>query len=225
MHDIWYPFKRETHMPLVVFINMFLVVQGFLLNTATQTTFICLMIYASTRFKILHIRLRKFDVIAKKKHAGDVLFTVKELICEHQLLIGFVESLNKRTNYVMLLEFVLNSVSLASVTIQLVVTDTASSIFSAGAIVTLILLQIFILAWSANEITLEGLSVADAISAGKWYEQIEEVNQLFKLMLLKAQKPIGIRVGPFFQMNTRTALMTLKIAYSYLSLMMQKYEV
>lgn len=90
MHDMWYPFRRETHMPWVIFINIWIVLQGLCFNTMTQTTFIALMIYASARMKILQIRLRKFEQIAKEKYDGNVLYTVKDLIIEHQLLIRWV---------------------------------------------------------------------------------------------------------------------------------------
>ncbi|CAG9761768.1 unnamed protein product [Ceutorhynchus assimilis] len=87
MHDIWYPFKREKNMIWVVGLNLFAVTQGLFFNTATQTTFIGLMIYATARLEILGIRLRKFDWIAKEMNDGDVLRTVKELVVEHQKLI------------------------------------------------------------------------------------------------------------------------------------------
>ncbi|XP_050305474.1 odorant receptor 49b-like [Anthonomus grandis grandis] len=223
MHDMWYPFAREKHMNLVIFFNLIFVNQGIVFNTATQTTFICLMIYSSARLKILQIQLRKFDEVAKD-NGGDVLETVKNLIVEHQVLIGFVKSLNEKTNYVMLLEFVLNSISLASGTIQLVVINSITGFLSVGSIILLVVVQIFILAWSANEITVEGLGIADAICASNWNDQSPKVQKLFIIMILRAQKPLGLTAGPFFQMTTKTALMTLKVAYSYISLMMQNYE-
>ncbi|XP_066251141.1 odorant receptor 10-like [Euwallacea similis] len=224
MHDLWYPFRRETHMRWVILLNMIMVSQGTCLNTATQSTFISLMIYASSRFKILKIKLRKFDEIAHEENSGDIMTTVKILTKEHQNLLHFVESLNERTKYVMLMEFLLNSISLASVTIQLVVVTTLSRLFTAFSIVVLQLFQIFILAWSANEISQEGLLVADAIGSSKWYEQNAAIRKLFLMMIMRAQIPIGLTAGPFFRMSTNTALTTVKAAYTYLSLMMQNYE-
>lgn len=81
MHDIWYPFRREEHMTWVVCINMVIIVQGIILNSTTQTTFICLMVYATTRFGVLQIRLKKFDRVAKE---GNVLSVIRDLIVEHQ---------------------------------------------------------------------------------------------------------------------------------------------
>ncbi|CAG9761769.1 unnamed protein product [Ceutorhynchus assimilis] len=124
----------------------------------------------------------------------------------------------------MLLEFVLNSVSLASGTIQLVLANSASSLLSVLSIVVLVLVQIFVLAWSANEISIAGLSIADAVAASKWEEQTKQVKSLLLVIMMRAQIPIGLTAGPFFQMSTNSALMTVKVAYSYMSFMANNYQ-
>lgn len=136
MHDLWFPFRRETHMYWVIFFNLFMIVQGTCFNTATQATLINLMIYSSSRLKILGLKLRKFDAIASQ-NGRDILETVHDLIFEHQdllrynkkiikitiniFLYSFVESLNVRIKYVLLMEFILNELGLASGIIQLIV--------------------------------------------------------------------------------------------------------
>nr|QWT83551.1 odorant receptor 52 [Eucryptorrhynchus scrobiculatus] len=102
--------------------------------------------------------------------------------------------------------------------------STTTSKLGVFSIVMMILLQIFVLGWCANEICHESVGVANAICASDWYEQSEKVKKLLIIMIMRAQKPIGITAGPFFLMTTGSALMTLKFAYSYMSLMIQNYE-
>lgn len=90
MHDLWYPFRREEHMPLVMTIAILCDTQGLFCNAASQSTLIALMIYARARLRILQIRLKKFEEIAQKEHHGSTERTIKELINEHQYLIGLV---------------------------------------------------------------------------------------------------------------------------------------
>ncbi|XP_066251434.1 odorant receptor 10-like [Euwallacea similis] len=224
MHDLWYPFRRENHMYWVIFINVLMITQGTCFNTATQSTFINLMMYANSRFKILNIKLRKFDRIAREEENGDVLGTVKKLIVEHQELIRFVNSLNDRTKYVMLMEFVLNALSLASGLLQLVVITTLPQLYVVFTIIIMQLSQIFILAWSANEITVEALKVADAANASNWQDQSSEMKQLFLMVIMRAQVPIALTAGDFFEMSTNTAVTTVKAAYTYLSVMLNNLE-
>lgn len=83
MHDLWFPFRRETHMFWVILFNLFMVVQGTCFNTATQATLINLIIYSSSRLKILGLKIRKFDPTATE----NVLETVRKLIFEHKDLL------------------------------------------------------------------------------------------------------------------------------------------
>ncbi|XP_048525091.1 uncharacterized protein LOC125505398, partial [Dendroctonus ponderosae] len=271
-HDLWYPFNREDYIYLVICIAFICDMQGLVCNAACQTTLLCLMIYARTRLKILQSRLRKFDTIAVEEYEGDVVLAVKDLIAEHQYLINFVKSLNDKTQHVLLLEFMLNSLCLASGTIQFTIVSTSrkhssrqhsnfriakllckksssqngcernndsydkyqftQNIFyyhfqvntTSGwlAVVFLnlyVMAQIFILTWHANEISEEGLAVSDAIAASQWQKQSKEVQKLLIVMMMIAQKTIGLTAGPFFRMTNSAAMQTMKVAYSYTSIM------
>ncbi|KAH1003973.1 hypothetical protein HUJ04_003799 [Dendroctonus ponderosae] len=123
MHDLWYPFKREKHMPWVMTVAILCDTQGLFCNAASQS---------------------------------------RTLLC-----CRFVQSLNDCTKYVLLLEFVLNSLCVASGTLQFVIIDTASGWISVLCLNMYVIAQIFILSWHANEISEEGLAVSDAIAASQ----------------------------------------------------------
>ncbi|ENN79791.1 hypothetical protein YQE_03847, partial [Dendroctonus ponderosae] len=221
MHDLWYPFKREKHMPWVMTVAILCDTQGLFCNAASQSTLICLMIYARTRLIILQIRLKKFDKIAQEQYHGNAERAIKELINEHQDLIKFVQLLNDRTKYVLLLEFILNSLCVASGTLQFLIIDTPAGRLSTFCLNFYIVVQIFILSWHANEITEQGLGVAASIAASNWHKQSKEVKTLLIVMMMRAQIPFGLTVGSFFRMTNSTALQTMKVAYSYMSIMRQ----
>ncbi|XP_048522711.1 odorant receptor Or2-like [Dendroctonus ponderosae] len=125
----------------------------------------------------------------------------------------------------MLLEFLLNSVGLAAGIIQLVVKTTTGGFVAFLTIVILLLSQIFILSWSANEISLESSKISDAIFESNWEDYSQRIKAYFITMSMGARKPLGLTAGPFFQMSTNTAISTVKVAYTYLSLMLQNFEV
>ncbi|KAH1009012.1 hypothetical protein HUJ04_001440 [Dendroctonus ponderosae] len=73
-------------------------------------------------------------------------------------------------------------------------------------IVILLLSQIFILSWSANEISLESSKISDAIFESNWEDYSQRIKAYFITMSMGARKPLGLTAGPFFQMSTNTAI-------------------
>ncbi|KAL1488318.1 hypothetical protein ABEB36_014796 [Hypothenemus hampei] len=88
----------------------------------------------------------------------------------------------------------------------------------------LLLLQLVILAWSANEITIQSVNIAQAIFEYYWYEQSEHVKKILLIMIMRAQKPLFLSIGPFRPMNMQAGLMTLKASYTYSQVMKQGYS-
>uniref|UniRef100_M3V885 Odorant receptor 24 n=1 Tax=Ips typographus TaxID=55986 RepID=M3V885_IPSTY len=71
-----------------------------------------------------------------------------------------------------------------------------------------------------NEITEQSLQVAQTIYDTFWYKESKQYNVLLQLMLMGAQRPVTMRIGPFGAMTTSTILTTMRAAYSYATLMM-----
>lgn len=75
-----------------------------------------------------------------------------------------------------------------------------------------------------------------------WVDQPTHIKKLFLVMVMRAQRPIGLTAGPFFNMNANTAisvnvkkpnhlqllisfvLQTVKAAYTYLTFMTRNYH-
>ncbi|KAH1010534.1 hypothetical protein HUJ05_004813 [Dendroctonus ponderosae] len=104
--------------------------------------------------------------------------------------------------------------------------DTTSAWLAVVFLNLYVMAQIFILTWHANEISEEvrkGLAISDAIAASQWQKQSKEVQKLLIVMMMIAQKPIGLTAGPFFRMTNSAAMQTMKVAYSYTSLMSKNF--
>ncbi|XP_076255837.1 odorant receptor 10-like [Rhynchophorus ferrugineus] len=132
--------------------------------------------------------------------------------------------MNESVKYVVLMEFLFNTFTVASVLFQLVTIKVLSKFLFAFLFNCMLVSQIFIFAWTANEVKEQSVSISNCIYESPWYETKKEVKTLLLIMLLRTQKPLVVTIGPFNPMTNETALMTLKAAYSYATVMMKGFQ-
>ncbi|XP_060535491.1 odorant receptor 45b-like [Cylas formicarius] len=188
-------------------INVFIIV-------SIKTFFFSCIIFVPSILNKLQVRFVKI------MNSGDDLWNaVGEIVMEHKRIISFVENFNESIKYLTLLEYLLNSLNVAAVSIQFIKNEgevAASPIFH----FLFLIFQTFVLGWSANEIKVQSLKLADALYHSAWYEQNEKIKKSILLMIIRAQKPLVLTIGPFDAMTTNSALRIMKASYSYVSLMM-----
>ncbi|XP_060534038.1 odorant receptor 45b-like isoform X2 [Cylas formicarius] len=215
--DLYYfGLNKEKHAGLLLIINDVSVMANGLLVASTKIVFFSCMIYPVSILKRLQIRLERWDVC-------DGLVVLKELIMHHQDIIRFITKLNGSIKYLIFMEFLLNSLNIAAVSIQFITfekTMLASPILFFGILFT----QTFVLGWSANEIKVQSLMLADALYRSPWYEQNETVKKMVLTMIMRAQTPLVLTIGPFDAMTTQSALAIMKGSYSYVSVMLNNYQ-
>ncbi|ERL93969.1 odorant receptor Or2 isoform X1 [Dendroctonus ponderosae] len=226
MYQTILPLNKLDNLPLLFTLQAYLAIIGFVYNCLTHLMFATLLVYAATQIQILQIRSKNF--IGADQLSGsdmrDKLLVLKEISQDHQYIIGFVENLNSRTRYIVLVEFILSSFDLASVSVNLITLDFSSSdiagqlIFNLSFFV-LLSIQISILGWSCNEIKCESEELANALYASNWYLLNPKGQKMMQIMMARAQKPLIMTIGPFGAMTTNSVLAILKGAYSYVSIM------
>ncbi|XP_050308551.1 odorant receptor 49b-like [Anthonomus grandis grandis] len=222
MYEFWFPFDEIKYKFLVVFFNLLMVSMGFFFNIASRITPQSLIIFISAELRILQIRIRRaFDNECTDEKV--ILVKVKQLVRKHQSIIRFVELLNDAIKNMIFLEFLINSVNVAAALLQVVTVRTNSEMAFSFFHLSLLVVQIFILSWSANDINIQSLDIANAVYESNWIDQSEEVKKIMYIMLMRAQKPLILTIGSFRVMNVESALITMKGAYTYASVMIQKY--
>ncbi|CAG9764174.1 unnamed protein product [Ceutorhynchus assimilis] len=96
---------------------------GFNFNGMTHMVFLTLVSYSASQLEMLQVKLKNFigpgDFIADAKY-NETISVLKNLIDEHKYIIGFVQHLNDCTKYVILMEYGLSSLNMASVALNLI---------------------------------------------------------------------------------------------------------
>ncbi|XP_060524083.1 odorant receptor Or2-like [Cylas formicarius] len=80
---------------------------------------------------------------------------------------------------------------------------------------------VFVFAWSANEVKVQSLLLADALYDSQWYKYNEAAKKMVLTMMVRAQKPLLLTIGPFGALTTESALAIIRASYSYVTLMNQ----
>ncbi|XP_060520128.1 odorant receptor Or2-like isoform X2 [Cylas formicarius] len=188
-----------------------------LLFTSSKIIFFSCIIFPASVLKTLQIRFRKLGVAG-----SDMLANLKELIAEHQQTIWFIQKLNDSVKYLIFLDFLLNSLDIATVSIQLITLE-KNKLASPMIFFGLLIVQTFVLGWSANEIKTQSLALGDSLYESSWYEQSEVVKKMILTVLIRMQRPLVLTIGPFDAMTTESALAIMKGSYTYISVMLNTY--
>ncbi|KAH1022575.1 hypothetical protein HUJ04_011957 [Dendroctonus ponderosae] len=218
MYEMWIPFPVQWKV-LAIF-KIVICQYGIFMNTAVRSALQSLMMFITSQLWILQVNIRnvfsEFSEEAAREELG-------KLIRKHQFLIGFVEKVNDSVKYILLLEYLLDSINMAAAMLQIATASSVTEMTFTLVYFILLLTQLVILAWSANEINTQSVEVSNAIYQSNWMDQNKSIKTTLLIMLIRAQKPLGLTIGPFRFMNLEASLMTMKASYTYSRVMTETY--
>ncbi|XP_060533601.1 odorant receptor 2a-like [Cylas formicarius] len=216
--DLYY-FGLTTRKPATAFIlvNECMSVFNIIMTFATKSITLTCMIFASYALQELQIRLRKIGMDA------DVDFGFKRAVSQHLDVISYIHDLNDLVKYLILFEYLFESLNVAVLSVQLAAYE-SQTLLSSASYLSYLLLQIFMLGWTADEIKMQSVALSDALYQCPWYEQNEASKKVILVMIKLTQKPLTLTIGPFDAMTMQSALAIIKGSYSYVTLMTNSYQ-
>ncbi|XP_060531765.1 odorant receptor 49b-like [Cylas formicarius] len=203
----YFNLDKEKHSLFLLVMNCLFVLINSSVVASTRMLFMTSIIFISSALSILQIKFEK-----SMNQQEKALEITKMLVVEHQDVIRATKNLNECIKYLIFMEYLLNSLTLATLAIIPLLTSkrSMSPVLAFGVIFTLIM----VLGYSANEIQIQSSSLADALYECRWYEQNETTKKMLFTMLIRAQKPLGLTIGPF-AMTIDSSLKIIKTSYSY----------
>ncbi|XP_063621005.1 odorant receptor 49b-like [Cydia splendana] len=135
-------------------------------------------------------------------------------IIEHQKLF------QKLISSVMFIYLIVISINLGSCIIQISnASGDLPAMMAAMIFVFAILVQLLILYWFSNEVTVESLSVSSGILESKWITMDAKIQKEVALLQLTTSKRLFFKAGPCNEMSLDTFVAILKTSYSFFTLL------
>ncbi|KAJ8909852.1 hypothetical protein NQ315_013338 [Exocentrus adspersus] len=223
----WFPFDSDKHYVYAYLIQFFGGFYGYAYIVYAGAFFFGILTYCVGQIKILQHTFRNINkYIAQRARKDDGLtqkqsqeMFVKLCIREHQHIIRLVERLDNCIKTFMLLEFLTSSFQLSLVVYQ-ILQSSGFGIERVKVIDYLITLcsQLFIFYWNAHTIIIESTGLAQAIFESDWYTLNKEAKEMLLFVMRRAQKPIGISIGPIYKVKVDALIGIFKAIYSYVAI-------
>nr|AUF73038.1 odorant receptor [Anoplophora chinensis] len=184
-----------------------------------------LILFGVGQIKILKLILSNFQEYTMKiknlLHCSQEeasYITLRECILKHQEIIEYIKEYNLVMKNIMVLDFLMSSMQLASIVLTLLVTKVTliNTVYS-GQFAVCMFLRLLVYYWYANEIMVHGSEIGLALCNSNWYEESERVQKMMVIMLMRCNRELCLEIGPFAAMTLRTFLGILKATYSYIT--------
>ncbi|XP_076258066.1 odorant receptor 67c-like [Rhynchophorus ferrugineus] len=218
MYYLWLPFDKAPYQTYLCVLYVILCYNSVIFIVCVKIVLITLIVFVKTHFQILQLKIKQ---LGSTQHCVPL---IKSLIQEHLFLIRYSEKLNDSVKYILLLEYVLNSVNVASIIFQILTIESLIDLLFPVVHSITITAEIFALAWTATELKEQSSMVSDAIYKSRWYNLERSTLRQLGIMMIRAQTPMVLTIGPFSPMTTNTAVAIMKAAYSYVMLVMNRYD-
>ncbi|XP_060517406.1 uncharacterized protein LOC132696538 isoform X2 [Cylas formicarius] len=143
-----FDFDKEQYSSLLLIVDGISCLLTDIMGISSKIMFISCIIFACSSLQRLQIKCRKMTL-----YETDLFDALSHLIRENQQIIRFVQNLNHSIKYLILVEYLLTSLNIAAVSIQVMLFNSTRA--SALFFLSYLFSQILILGWSANEIKMQ----------------------------------------------------------------------
>ncbi|KAJ9587565.1 hypothetical protein L9F63_018996 [Diploptera punctata] len=217
---IWLPFdaSQSPIYEIVYIVQTLCFLMASLYYTSINTLFITFIIHTAAQFRILVASLGQLDA-----NEGDEYFV--QCIKHHQAIIKFVKEMNSVLSPLLLFFFFCSQMIMCVVTFQVVLSwgeGNNQLKFILGLMAAMCGPLMF--CWFGTEMIQEGLAVEHAVYGCKWYERPTNFRRLLGMVLMRAQKPVLLTAGQFYDVSLTSFTQMLNAVYTYFAVLKQLYD-
>lgn len=192
--------------------------------------FVAFIFFVTGFIRILTHKLRTIAESAKTKGQGnqgdipniDNALVAKRLrlyIENHKRIIRFFDEFNDITSTCILVETLLFGVLFLVLLFTVIVSKQTKVIVWSSIYIGMILIQMFVMYFLANEIIEESYRLAYSLYETPWFDLSIANQKTLLVMMVRAQNPMNIMIGSMAPMNLQTFQSILNVSYSYCNIL------
>ncbi|XP_060524218.1 odorant receptor 30a-like isoform X1 [Cylas formicarius] len=183
----WYPFDSKQHYLLALADqNIRPTLSCFCLGV-TSASLNSLAIFVRVQLKVLQHHFKHF-----RGGLEAAIDSLRPLCIEHQRLIAYTIEFSESLRYIVMLDYTVCSVTFALLIFQIA---TGEELLMNFALLTFTIFQLMTFSWNCNEIIVQSTGLADSLFESDWYNQGQHAKVLIRIMMMRCQKPLSLRIG------------------------------
>ncbi|XP_053668934.1 odorant receptor 49b-like [Anopheles marshallii] len=167
--------------------------------------------YCSAMLRLVAMRIQLMDRLDEVQAEKELI----EIIAMHQKALKCVELLEIIFRWVFLGQFVQCVMIWCSLVLYVAVTGLSTKAANVGVLFILLTVETFGFCYFGSDLTSESLSVARAVYDCYWYERSVSIQRKLRMVLQRAQKPVGISAGKFCFVDIEQFGNMAKTSYSF----------
>ncbi|XP_053670127.1 odorant receptor 49b-like [Anopheles nili] len=167
--------------------------------------------YCSATMRLVAMRINYLDRLSEKQAEKELI----EIIMMHQKALKCVELLEIIFRWVFLGQFIQCVMIWCSLVLYVAVTGLSTKAANVGVLFILLTVETYGFCYFGSDLTAESLGVAMAVYGCHWYKRSVPIQKKLRMMLQRAQKPVGISAGKFCFVDIEQFGKMAKTSYSF----------
>ncbi|XP_044762587.1 uncharacterized protein LOC123319744 isoform X2 [Coccinella septempunctata] len=218
MIKVWIPLDAEEHYVVanLFYALMVTVVGG--VNVTVDFMIIYPMVHLIFRIRMLKFVLRNPNKFLTGRPNYGFYDLMVECILDHQNIIEKHKNLNNMMTYFFFCDFLLRALQIAGFIFIIIRNIVSLNNLLYFGCVAFLLFQLFILYWYGQILIDESQSISNAIYMSNWYCENVKSQRLILMIMLRSQRPLGLKIGPIGVVHLGICLKILKTIYTIITM-------
>ncbi|XP_049939078.1 odorant receptor Or2-like [Schistocerca serialis cubense] len=235
----WYT-SRDTVSPvyeLLYILQYFSMQYSYFAAMCLDLFFACLIIHVAAQLEVLNVRLSQIreDLYRKDRTSeplgdtkdedveeGSAWRELSECVEHHKDAIKLVDDLETLVNPIILSQF-MGATIIICVTLFLITTNKQHfvALVRLQAYLAVVVYEIFMYCWFGDDIMYQNSRLVNSVYTCGWPGAPQKLQKALIIILLRAQRPLGVTAGKFYRVSRETFVSLMKASYSYYALLNQ----
>ncbi|XP_011298812.1 odorant receptor 85f isoform X2 [Fopius arisanus] len=213
------PITTSKFYYLIFGLQMYQLVTTCLGNCGNDVFFFGMSMHTCGQLEILQNDLTDIEI---EKEESNNWRKLKGMVKRHVHLIELVDKLEGTFNMIILAQLIMSAVLICIMGLQVIIALKTGDMFAAvkaNIVLSSLMSQLFLYSYGGDCLTTQNASVALAVDKSPWYKASAVTMKNVAFIMMRANKPIYVTAGKFFDMTLSTFMEILKASVSYMSVL------